>query len=394
MGADGYGCQIAVDFERIFQMRVVVADDSMLFRKVMVDVLASLEDVEVVGQASNGKLALQKVQDLRPDLLTLDMEMPEMDGLSVLDALKQNPNPPAVIVVSGLTKQGGHLTIQALQKGAFDFITKPDNPTPEQSRQSLRTELTPRMKALSLRLGIRGILRSSQTLSPPIATPSAPPAAAPSVKTIPLDDVNSRMSRLSGLARPEMVLIGVSTGGPNALACMLPSLPGNIGVPLLVVQHMPPVFTQSLAENLASKCSLKVREAIHGEITQPDTVYIAPGGKHMRLSTESNTRKMIQITEDPPENNCRPAVDYLFRSAASQFPGRSMGVILTGMGSDGALGLRLMKRHGCFVIAQDEATCVVYGMPKAAVDAGVVDVVLPLEQIAGKIVSVIKGTGK
>jgi two-component system, chemotaxis family, protein-glutamate methylesterase/glutaminase len=369
-------------------LRVLIADDAILFRRVMADVLASLPDVEVVGQAPNGKLALQKVRELRPDLLTLDMEMPEMDGLAVLDALKTLKDAPAVIVVSALTLQGGRLTIQALQKGAFDFITKPETAGAAQSRETLRAELAPRLKALALRLGVRGILRR---------TPAAvPPQSSPALKGEPaseLGDIGKRMTRLAGTAKPEMVLIGVSTGGPNALSSLLPALPGRLGVPILIVQHMPAVFTQPLAENLDGKCALQVREAAHGEFAAADTVYIAPGGRQMRLAPGPEGRKLIQITDDPPENNCRPAVDYLFRSVANHFPGRAMGVILTGMGSDGTLGLRLLKRHGCFVIAQDAASCVVYGMPKAAVDAGVVDVVLPLGEIAGRIVTTVRGGG-
>jgi two-component system chemotaxis response regulator CheB len=187
-----------------------------------------------------------------------------------------------------------------------------------------------------------------------------------------------------------MVLIGVSTGGPVALAQLLPAIPRDIGVPILIVQHMPPMFTKSLADNLSAKCAVRVREAVHGEFPDPNTVYIAPGGRQMRLGTGAENRPVIELTDDPPENNCRPAVDYLFRSAAIHFPGRSMAVILTGMGSDGALGLRLLKRSGCFVIAQDEASCVVYGMPKAAVDAGMADVILPLESIANRIAAVVR----
>jgi two-component system chemotaxis response regulator CheB len=199
------------------------------------------------------------------------------------------------------------------------------------------------------------------------------------------------MSRLTAFAKPEVVLIGVSTGGPNALARILPEIPGNIGVPLLIVQHMPPVFTQSLAESLSPKCAVRVREASDGEMIEPNIAYIAPGGRHMRLVTGLEGRKMVQITDDPPENNCKPAVDYLFRSVANNFPGRAMAVILTGMGSDGMLGLRLLKRHPCYVIAQDEATCVVFGMPKAAVEAGVTDSILPLEAIAARITSTVRG---
>lgn len=371
-------------------MKVLVADDSILFRRVMTEVLTSLPDVEVVGQAQNGKLAIQKVSELRPDLLTLDMEMPEMDGLAVLDALRQSGTMPAVIVVSALTRQGGRLTMQALQKGAFDFITKPVSTGAEQSREALRTELAPRIKALSLRLGIRRILRGT-----PATTPKALPPRERTIRSpaSTMSDVSQRMTRLAGTHKPSMVLIGVSTGGPYALASLLPALPEHLGVPVFIVQHMPPVFTQTLAENLDSKCALRVREAVHEEIAEANTVYIAPGGRQMRLAVGIQGRKVIQITDDPPENNCRPAVDYLFRSVSVHFPGQAMGVILTGMGSDGTIGLRLLKRHGCFIIAQDETSCVVYGMPKAAVDAGVVDVVLPLDAIARRIVTTLRGGG-
>lgn len=363
------------------ELRVVVADDAILFRRVMEQVLSSLPGVEVVGLAQNGKIALQKVQELKPDLLTLDMEMPEMDGLAVLDALKGMQGAPTVIVVSALTLHGGRLTLQALQRGAFDFITKPDESGAGKSRESLRQELTPRVKALSLRLGVRGILRGITTATPP--SPPVPSNAA-AISVVP-----SRAVPVT--QKPEMLLIGVSTGGPNTLATLLPALPANLGVPVLIVQHMPPLFTQSLAENLDAKCALRVREAAHEEIAEPNTVYIAPGGRQMRIAPGPDGRKIIQITDDPPENNCRPAVDYLFRSAATHYPGRSLAVILTGMGSDGTLGLRLLKRHGCHVIAQDEASSVVWGMPKAAVDAGVADVVLPLDAIASKITSLVRG---
>lgn len=370
-------------------LRVLVADDSVLFRRALSEVLGSLPDVEVVGSVSNGKLALQRVRELQPDLLTLDMEMPEMDGLAVLDALRQTKAGVEIIVVSALTRQGGQLTLRALEKGAFDFITKPVSASVEQSREAIRRELAPRIRALAHRLEVRHILRVKPVGTPPPPRP-APVSALSSRQS--LDSIAGRMNRLAAPSTvPELVLIGVSTGGPNALARILPALPGTIGVPILIVQHMPPVFTQSLAESLASKCAIRVREAAPGDTLVPNTAYIAPGGRQMRLAPGPDGAKVLQITDDPPENNCRPAVDYLFRSVANSFPGRAMGVILTGMGSDGTLGLRLLKRHGCFVIAQDEASCTVYGMPKAAVEAGVADVVLPLEAIAARITTTVRG---
>ena len=373
-------------------LRVLVVDDAVLFRRAIAEALALLPDVEVVGSASNGKLALQKARELKPDLITLDLEMPEMEGMAVLDALRQSGDKTAVIVVSALTRRGGELTLRALEKGAFDFITKPDTTGAEASREAIRRELAPRLNALAHRLAVRNILR--RPAGAPVeksATPITLASSEPKPGRSNLDGIAGRMSRLVSPSKPDMVLIGVSTGGPNALARLLPQLPKDLGVPVLIVQHMPPVFTLSLAESLASKCALRVCEAAHGGAIAPNTVYIAPGGRQMRLAPGPTGGRVIQITDDPPENNCRPAVDYLFRSVASQFPGRAMAVILTGMGNDGTLGLRLLKRHGCFSIAQDEASCVVYGMPKAAVDAGVTDAVLPLDDIAARIAATVRG---
>lgn len=371
--------------------RVLIADDSAWFRHLLTEILGALPNVEVVGAVSNGRLALQRVRELSPDLLTLDMEMPELDGLGVLDGLKQVASPTAVIVVSALTHKGGQLTMRALEKGAFDFITKPDMATAQSSREAIAKEMAPRIRALANRLEVRNILRNKPQ-SPAQPPPAKPPGMAQSTSTA-LGQVAERMGRIGTTSKPEMVLIGVSTGGPNALAKLLPAFPATISVPIVIVQHMPPVFTQSLAESLAGKCAIRVREAVHGETLRPATAYIAPGGRQMRLHAGADGSKTLQITDDPPENNCRPAVDYLFRSAANHFPGRSLAVILTGMGSDGTLGLRLLKRHGCFSIAQDEASCVVYGMPKAAVDAGMADAVLPLDAIAGRVMSSLRGGG-
>lgn len=369
-------------------LRALVADDAILFRRVISDALGTLPDVQVVGSAHNGRAALQKIRELKPDFVTLDLEMPELDGLGVLDALRQAGQKLPVIVVSALTKAGGAMTMRALDKGAFDFITKPDGGSAEASREQVRRELLPRVRAIAHRVAVRSILTPGHPV--PVAPRLAPATAG--VPPANLNGIADRMQRLAApVGRPELVLIGVSTGGPQALTRLLPQIPGNLEVPILVVQHMPPVFTQSLAESLASKCALRVREASPNEPVETGVVYIAPGGRQMRVAQSPNGGRILQITDDPPENNCRPAVDYLFRSAAAQFPGKSMAVILTGMGSDGTIGLRLLKKHGCFAIAQDEGSCVVYGMPRAAVEAGVVDVVLPLESIAAKITSFVRG---
>jgi two-component system chemotaxis response regulator CheB len=192
-------------------------------------------------------------------------------------------------------------------------------------------------------------------------------------------------------SKAEIIAIGISTGGPNALARMLPMIPGDIGVPIVIVQHMPPMFTQSLASSLASKCAISVREARQGEPLLPNTAFIAPGGKQMKIVAGADGKnRIINITDDPPENSCKPSVDYLFRSVADHYVGRSTGVIMTGMGSDGTKGLKQLKKNGATIIAQNEATCVVFGMPKAAAETGLADAVLPLDQIADMIVRTVR----
>ena len=275
--------------------------------------------------------------------------------------------------------------MKALERGAFDFITKPAADSIEQSKDMVFEALRPRVNAFARRREIQALLRR-----PGGAPAPAPKPPVAELAPKPVAPTAGPAARATPGRKPELVLVGVSTGGPNALAQLLPGIPRDIGVPILIVQHMPPMFTASLAESLAPKCQIRVREARAGEALEANTAYIAPGGRQMRV-VNGGGNGVIQVTDDPPENNCRPAVDYLFRSAASQFPGRAMAVILTGMGSDGVLGLRLLKRHGCHVVAQDEASCVVYGMPRAAVEAGVVDAVLPLDQIAARIATQVRG---
>ncbi|HTO73443.1 MAG TPA: chemotaxis response regulator protein-glutamate methylesterase [Gemmatimonadales bacterium] len=366
-------------------MRALVVDDSVVFRRVVSEALERIPGIQVVGTASNGRKAVQQVLELNPDLVTLDIEMPELDGLQVLEALRDAQCDAGVIVLSGLTARASVLTVKALERGAFDFITKPAADSIEQSKELVLKALRPRVAALSRRREIQTLLRQ-----PAVPKPGTPKPGATAPAPQPTRRAAETAARRVLARKPDLVLVGVSTGGPNALAQLLRGLPRDIGVPILIVQHMPPMFTASLAESLAAKCAVRVREARASEAVEANTAYIAPGGRQMRI-VNGGESGVIQVTDDPPENNCRPAVDYLFRSAAHHFPGRAMAVILTGMGSDGVLGLRLLKRHGCHVIAQDEASCVVYGMPRAAVEAGVVDVILPLDQIAARIAAQVRG---
>ena len=362
-------------------LRVLVVDDTALFRRVVADAFSAIPDVEVVGAAPNGRQALARIDEWHPDLISLDMEMPEMGGVEVLEALKARQSKVGVLVLSAITVKGGELTMKALELGAFDFLTKPTGGSPDQARAFLAAELAPRIKAFARRCEIQKLMASSGGGHRPLVVPVAPAApAAPA----PL-----RPPSLPA-AKPDLVVIGVSTGGPAALAALLPQLPASFPVPILVVQHMPALFTASLATSLNAKCALAVKEARDGEAILPGTVYIAPGASHMKVVAVQG-EKRIQITDDPPENHCKPSVDVLFRSVAHGFPGRATAVILTGMGNDGTLGSRLLKRHGGVLIAQDEASCVVFGMPKEVIQTGLVDVVAPLDRIAEEILKTVRG---
>lgn len=350
-------------------------DDTAVFRRIVSDALAGVPGVEVVGTAGNGRLAMARIAALQPDLVTLDIEMPEMNGIEVLSAMAAAGMPAGVIMLSALTVRGGEMTVRALELGAFDFVTKPEGANAEANLSHLRARLLPMVRSFERRREIRTILRGASpeytVMEAPVAPPPAPPPRA------------ARSLRRTG---PPVVLIGVSTGGPGALAKLVPALPGDLGAPVLIVQHMPAMFTQPLAASLDKKSAIRVKEAEDGETAQANRAYVAPGGRHMKLAAGPKGEIILRITDDPPENGCRPAVDYLFRSAALHFPGRSVAAILTGMGADGTDGLRMLKRGGCFSIAQDEASCVVFGMPKEAIQAGVVDMVAPLDAIGAAIV--------
>ena len=361
------------------KLKVLVVDDTIFYRKIVSDVLSKFPDVEVVGTASNGQIALSKIKSLKPDLITLDVEMPVLDGLGVLEAIKKEGLEVGVIMVSTLTTRGSKITMKALELGAFDFVTKTDRDDPEENFKALHLALLPRVRAYARRLEFRKSLREGKL-----------PSKLKSRLAAISDDATRKSFLAKRRAKSDIVAVGISTGGPNALIKVLPALPDNLGVPIVLVQHMPPTFTKSLAESLNQKCSLRVKEGEDGEVLEPNTVYIAPGGKQMKVATGVGGKKVVCITNDPPENNCKPAADYLFRSVAKEYRNRATGVIMTGMGQDGTLGLKVMKSFGAVVIAQDAESCVVYGMPKAAVEAGVVDIVAPLDKIAQEIVNTVR----
>jgi two-component system chemotaxis response regulator CheB len=283
-----------------------------------------------------------------------------------------------------VTTRGGEMTVRALELGAFDFITKPDRGTSAENLAYLRESLQPMIRAFERRRDIRAMLGQEKGAPQQADVPAARPAPiAP----------DRQIGRRPASGTTPLVLIGVSTGGPAALAALLPALPADLNAPVLIVQHMPPMFTKPLAASLARKTALPVKEAQDGDIAQANCVYLAPGGSQMKVVAGTRGEPVLRITGDPPENGCKPAVDYLFRSAALQFPGRAVAAILTGMGNDGTAGLRLLKRGGCRSIAQDEATCVVFGMPKEAIAAGLIDTVAPLDRIAAAIVRSVREGG-
>jgi two-component system chemotaxis response regulator CheB len=377
------------------KIKVLVVDDTIVYRKAVSDILGEIAGVEVVGVAHNGKIAVAKIQTLQPDLLTLDIEMPEMNGLEVLQYLRQHAPQVSAIMVSTLTSEGGDMTMRALELGAYDFILKPTATNINDSRQQLRSLLTPLIKAFQTGRTTVGALQSGEKSSG-INSLATKTVGTRSKGSTLFSSPQSRASINVPVAsrrqgKSEIVTIGISTGGPNALARMMPMLPGDLGVPIVIVQHMPPVFTKSLANSLNAKCALTVKEAQDGEPLHANVAYIAPGGKQMKLvASTDGTNRLIKITNDPPENSCKPSADYLFRSVADYYVGRTTAVIMTGMGSDGTKGLQILKQKGAFIIGQNEESCVVYGMPKAPAELGLTDVVTPLEKIAGEIVKSVK----
>ena len=370
-------------------IKVLVVDDTIVYRKAVSDILAEMPGVEVVGVAHNGKIAVSKIQTLKPDLLTLDIEMPEMNGLEVLQYLQQHAPDVSAIMVSTLTSEGGDMTMRALELGAFDFLLKPNTTNIDDSKKYLRTMLSPLIKAFQTgRTAIGSMQSGIRAGSVARRTSPAPLSPRESTARRPLTSIVGAGKRQG---KSEIVTIGISTGGPNALARMMPMLPGDLGVPIVIVQHMPPVFTKSLANSLNAKCALTVKEAQDGEAIQANVAYIAPGGKQMKLvASHDGLNRLIKLTNDPPENSCKPSADYLFRSVADYYVGRATAIIMTGMGSDGTKGLQVLKQKGALIIGQDEATCVVYGMPKAPAEQGLTDVVVPLDKIAGEIVKTVK----
>lgn len=348
------------------KIRVLVVDDAVVVRRMVSDVIAADPSFEVAGTAANGRIGLAKIPQVNPDVVTLDVEMPEMDGLQTLAAIRKLYPSLPVIMFSTLTSRGAATTIDALTLGANDYVTKPANVgSVTEALQCLREQLIPKLKLWCSR-----------------ATRSDTVPLRPGTS---FTYLASPRTSAAPLPRVDIVAIGVSTGGPNALSLLLPQLPGDFPVPIVIVQHMPPVFTRLLAERLGSQSTLKVSEGTPGAALLPGHVYVAPGDYHMIVRRDGATMR-IQTNQETPENSCRPAVDVLFRSVVDNYRSGTLGVILTGMGQDGLRGCERIREVGGQILAQDEASSVVWGMPGFVARAGLADQVLPLKEIAADIV--------
>lgn len=349
--------------------RVLIVDDAIVVRRVVSHVLASDPTLEVAGTAINGSIALAKLAQLKPDLVTLDLEMPQMDGLETLKALRQNQPRLPVIMLSRFTERGAASTSKAMLLGANDYVTLPDGPENiNDAMQRIREQLIPKIKLLTQ--PVRTEVSKVATASPGQAR------AKPSFERRVVFPTRSR--------RIEIVAIGVSTGGPDALAAILPTLPRDFPVPIVIVQHMPPEFTRRLAEQLRSKSVISVSEGATNDLIFPGHAWLAPGGHHM-LVIRKEPGARLQMTTSAPENYCRPSVDVLFRSVASAYGAGTLAVVLTGLGQDGLRGCEQIRAAGGQVLVQDEASSVVWGMPGAVAKAGMADQIVPLKQLGEEI---------
>jgi two-component system, chemotaxis family, protein-glutamate methylesterase/glutaminase len=363
----------------------MVVDDAVVVRGLIARWIAEEPDFQMVAALCNGRQAVDKVEQTDPEVIILDVDMPELDGISALPRLIEKKPNVVIIMASTLTRRNAEISLKALSLGATDYLPKPESARELTNPAAFRRELTEKIRQLALRRRKRrtcdrslqaGIDAATIHPSPPLAPSAAPP---------------SFQLRPFSAALPKVLLVGSSTGGPQALTALVSRLGPMISrAPVLITQHMPPTFTTILAEHLARASNAPAREAIDGEPVVPGRIYLAPGGHHMRVVKRASG-PAIALDEGPLINYCRPAVDPLFRTAADIWGGGSLGVILTGMGTDGAHGALDVATAGGSVIAQDEATSVIWGMPHAALQAGACAAVLPLDQIAPKIVRLFHG---
>ena len=365
------------------RIRVLVVDDSVVTRKVLCDALSADPEIEIAATAADGSIALAKIPSLNPDLITLDVEMPGKSGLETLVEIRRSYPKLPVIMFSSLTERGANTTLEALSLGASDYVAKPSSSgSVEETRARIRAELIPKVKALCAKR-VQLTQAGTKNANPQAtATGNARAAALPiALKTRSLPAITPRI---------DVVAIGTSTGGPNALAEVLSMLAGDFPVPIVIVQHMPPLFTRLLAERLSRKCAIKIQEGREGEILKAGEAWIAPGDCHMTVQRDARGVRLA-MNKEPAENSCRPAVDVLFRSVAKTYGSHCLAVVLTGMGTDGTRGSQQVIEAGGRVVVQDEETSVVWGMPGAVVMAGLAEGIYPLREMAAAIDRLVRG---
>jgi two-component system, chemotaxis family, protein-glutamate methylesterase/glutaminase len=358
------------------KIRVMIVEDSVTIRGLLTRWLSIEPDLEITGIAVNGREAIRLSGDLKPDVILLDIEMPVMDGLTALPEILKCSPASLVIMASTLTQRGGEITIRALSSGASDYLAKPDA-TGLTAASDYKRDLLTKVRML----GAHALRKN-----PPRDTSTKTAAFAPARKSITEDSPR----RVTASVRPKAIFIGSSTGGPEALKTVIMGLQGKLDVPVLITQHMPALFTKILAEHLSKQTGADVIEAQAGMIAKAGKFYIAPGNFHMTVTYAANTLR-IDLDESPPENHCRPAVDPLFRSAASALGDAALAVILTGMGVDGREGAKAMVAKGALLVAQDEETSVVWGMPGAVIRAGLATTSKPITEIAQAVLNVVRG---
>ncbi|HEY3426923.1 MAG TPA: chemotaxis response regulator protein-glutamate methylesterase [Negativicutes bacterium] len=345
-------------------IRILIVDDSAFMRKLLLDLFTAESDFTVLDTARNGTDAIDKVKRLKPDVITMDVEMPILDGIKALEVIMHEA-PTPVIMVSSLTRLGAEATMRALELGAVDFVAKTAGPI--SSIGEISADILAKCRS-AVRANVTQLTK-------------------PQVKVTPIVNLLLPQQRSIGFEE-RIVAIGTSTGGPRALQEIITRLPGNLPCGVVIVQHMPPGFTKSLSERLNSLAALEVKEAEHNDVIRPGLVLIAPGDYHMTIEREGN-KKVVKLNQNPIIGGHRPAVDPMLESVAKAYGQQAVGVILTGMGHDGAKGLQAIKQQQGYTIAEDQSTAVVFGMPKSAIELGVVDKVAPLTAIAAEIVKVV-----
>lgn len=349
------------------KIRVLVVDDSPILRKLISEALRAEQNMDIVGVAPNGRIALSKLEEVTADVVVLDLEMPEMDGLTTLAELRPRyPNLP-VVLFSSLSERGAQITFEALALGASDYVLKPQGGTAAKSMDAIRNVLVPKIRALVARY--RETEHHEVRSAVAVASPAVPPAL--------------ESSRVNAL------VIGSSVGGPQALEAIIPLLPSGFRIPVFLVQHMPAQFTTQLARRLQQLSKLRVVEATPGLPVEPATVFVAPGDQHMLVRGALESPRIV-LTQDPPENGCRPALDPLFRSAAQVYGRGLLALVMTGMGTDGTMGAMDVRQRGGRVWAQDERSSTIWGMPGSIVNRGLAERVCRLDSIAADLVNLVQ----